>query len=494
MRLPFILIILISPFVGLYSATVTWDGGGASDNWSEGKNWVGDAVPGITDEALIDNGDIVQINSVVHISKITIDSNSQITINPSYSIIIDSPGPFAISLKSDAEITNHGLLQIASSIGNGIEIDSDCTLTNYNRISINNIQSGKGILNEGVLINHSMVSLGNIDNEGIENNKIITNYDSICVIITNNTNAHGVLNNGIFHNLTGSLLKINNTTGHGIYHSGSSFNNSGIIDIDNSKTGIFSNSTFVNADSIYISNCISNGIHNTLLFQNQMNAYTEVKNVTNLYSMAIQNEGTFRNTGKVYLENVTKGLNNEGLFRNESSLRAYLIKEVGVESSDSIYNSSDGIISIDSTTGYGFGLINRGGVLNNGKIDISRIMSQGLYSLSISRIINNDSIVISQCLIGINHVADELINESTGVIHIKDSQPSGIGITGEFPSHIYNYGKIILENLEGRALFTNGELQNYSSGYIESNNIGGALLDVQLGATFECSGQMNIGN
>ncbi len=38
----------------LSAATVSWDGGGDGETWSDPLNWSGDAVPGATDNVVID--------------------------------------------------------------------------------------------------------------------------------------------------------------------------------------------------------------------------------------------------------------------------------------------------------------------------------------------------------------------------------------------------------------------------------------------------------
>ena len=39
---------------GVSAANVTWDGGGATNNWSEAANWSGDTVPGSIDIVIFD--------------------------------------------------------------------------------------------------------------------------------------------------------------------------------------------------------------------------------------------------------------------------------------------------------------------------------------------------------------------------------------------------------------------------------------------------------
>ncbi len=39
---------------GVSASNITWDGGGATNNWSEAANWSGDVVPGVSDVAIFD--------------------------------------------------------------------------------------------------------------------------------------------------------------------------------------------------------------------------------------------------------------------------------------------------------------------------------------------------------------------------------------------------------------------------------------------------------
>ena len=44
-----------SSFIGArVVTTMTWDGGGATKNWSDGANWSGDIAPGPNDDAIFD--------------------------------------------------------------------------------------------------------------------------------------------------------------------------------------------------------------------------------------------------------------------------------------------------------------------------------------------------------------------------------------------------------------------------------------------------------
>jgi hypothetical protein len=58
--------------VGAYSANITWDGDGATDNWFEAANWQGDVIPGFDDTAIIDDGSTVILNGAADVNNLEV--------------------------------------------------------------------------------------------------------------------------------------------------------------------------------------------------------------------------------------------------------------------------------------------------------------------------------------------------------------------------------------------------------------------------------------
>jgi len=80
----------------LQASGIVWDGGGANNNWSTGANWVGDTVPGETDNVVfnatsnkpctINTSATVANFSIVEGSTITITASANLTVNGNFSL------------------------------------------------------------------------------------------------------------------------------------------------------------------------------------------------------------------------------------------------------------------------------------------------------------------------------------------------------------------------------------------------------------------------
>lgn len=97
------------------AADFTWDGGGTTNNWSEGANWVGDSAPGTGDVAIFDGTSTkdVTIDTSVTVSGITIASGYTGTISGGTGTI-DVNGPFS---QADGTFTSTtGELQLGGAL------------------------------------------------------------------------------------------------------------------------------------------------------------------------------------------------------------------------------------------------------------------------------------------------------------------------------------------------------------------------------------------
>lgn len=87
-RKPYVVVALAFAFCFLlaadvFAANITWDGGGATNNWSEAANWSGDVVPGASDTAIFDatsaKDAVVDVNFAANVLQINAGYTGTIT-------------------------------------------------------------------------------------------------------------------------------------------------------------------------------------------------------------------------------------------------------------------------------------------------------------------------------------------------------------------------------------------------------------------------------
>ncbi|GEM_PF-2233515 len=98
-----------SPYLvtfGSATTAVTWDGGGADNNWSTAANWVGDVVPQTGDAVLLDNSALAQNYTVIYDAGVTQTSFASIHISSdathSISLTMDKSATVDLTATSDA--------------------------------------------------------------------------------------------------------------------------------------------------------------------------------------------------------------------------------------------------------------------------------------------------------------------------------------------------------------------------------------------------------
>lgn len=72
------------------AASITWDGGGGTNDWSEGANWVGDVAPGVSDIAVFDGTSTkdATIDSAIDVAGIDVNAGYAGTITQAASITV----------------------------------------------------------------------------------------------------------------------------------------------------------------------------------------------------------------------------------------------------------------------------------------------------------------------------------------------------------------------------------------------------------------------
>lgn len=166
-----------------FAVTITWDGGGADNNWSTAENWSGDTIPGSSDIAYFDG---------TSTKDATIDAGfagdiSGLSVNTGYSGTITQQTDLNIGL-ADFYL-NSGTYTVSS--GN-ISVTGDFTTTfNASFNHANTLTMARyGTLTMDVT--HSLVNLVIDNNDGT-----ITNLAGGTIVVTGTlTLTDGILNNG----------------------------------------------------------------------------------------------------------------------------------------------------------------------------------------------------------------------------------------------------------------------------------------------------------
>lgn len=137
-----LLICLLNIFFFLSNAQITWDGGGDGTSWSDPANWVGDVVPGTSDNVLLDNS-VVPGNYTVTLPEGAVSTTVvSLTITPASGNIIKVLLPFGNSVTTNAfRATGIGYSVIINDGGifdNNSGVSSGTNLTIDDSIRINN--------------------------------------------------------------------------------------------------------------------------------------------------------------------------------------------------------------------------------------------------------------------------------------------------------------------------------------------------------------------
>ncbi|MDD5693215.1 MAG: hypothetical protein PHU86_01970, partial [Patescibacteria group bacterium] len=139
-----------------YAAAKTWDGGGATNNWSEPENWNPDGVPLVGDTVTIESG--YNVNATANVSNsgtITIQNGAVVNI---------TGGTFS-SLGAGSQLVNNGIINIEDPAkllnlnftNNGrLNVNSNATYTPCQLTYFNNSATGEVIINSTVVRNYGV--------------------------------------------------------------------------------------------------------------------------------------------------------------------------------------------------------------------------------------------------------------------------------------------------------------------------------------------------
>ena len=246
-----------------------------------------------------------------------------------------------------------------------------------------------------------------------------SNYDNACELSSEST----LYNHGV--------LSINEAVAEGIHISSgcSLFNHQGAeIIINNSGTfyAIWNGGNFLNRGNLLISHPPAHGIYNGNSLINQKKGHIEIIDAT----IGMDNQNVCSNYGTIQICNSLSfgfGISNLGIAAQFNNYGTIAIDSIDGDAltllqAGTMTNHSGGLIYIDvlldTLFGTGINIIDDAHLINRGLIKIDDTAFGMLASGHVS---NSDSLLITNIdRLGLQIRQDSFINESTGLIVIKD--------------------------------------------------------------------------
>lgn len=341
----------------LNAQTITFDGGvaGTGTDWNTAANWVGDVLPGTSNDVDLD-GKTVVLSASTQVQRVNIGSSGNLTINSSQVLTITG----------------------YTSNDDGLEIgSSSSSVTNNGTILISNIapaeEGSDGIHLKGSLINNGTITIGTGTGVG----------------------QHGIyLQGGTFTNNAAGSLSITNV-GVTSLSGGSSPapDGDGIYIDDNSNSTGGDGATFTNHGSVTIT--MTDGddgiyVNDESVFDNENSATLTISGTGSDNGIRVDGssplQGVFNNkSGGTLTINATPDdqlfLDDAGEFNNTGSVNLNNAIDGGLLVTDnSVFtNNSGGVLNVTGSTKDGVKLDSSGGTLNNsGTINIDSTSEEGI--------------------------------------------------------------------------------------------------------------------
>jgi hypothetical protein len=104
-----------------WAASVSWDGGAGTTNWSDATNWSGDLVPTAADDVLIDADVTVDLGSATTINSLVL-GNSGGTTSPVLNFTYDASGTSSPLVVDDGSVTIYSGGKITHSAGTDVVV------------------------------------------------------------------------------------------------------------------------------------------------------------------------------------------------------------------------------------------------------------------------------------------------------------------------------------------------------------------------------------
>ena len=396
-------------------------------------------------------------------------------------------------------------IEVEGSLSFGVRVDSS-SLLNDGILTIKDIQQdGLIVINQTSVIENSGTI--NIQNVNVSESPSTFGIDGTSGCIKNYSSGNIYISNvnGILGSISGMSLM-----------TGLTFTNFGDLSISNSDAaGMFIiNTQFNNYGDILLESLGGSGIALNGTFNNNSNARIILDkldaNGLNCASLSI-----FDNSGEV-MSRMIKGIafSTNGSVINSGNISLIDGDLLGIflSSSDASFMNL-GYIDIDQCTK---GVLNRGGFVNKGIIEIDNIINAAIVNENIFE--NKDSIFIQNAWIGLQNDG-QFINEDYLIIHSSGlqgilnsdtfnlkagalieingvSDPASTALLNENPNSLFSVdGSIAISNASNNGFTVlQGNVYVDNPGNVSTNNTTDIKFEVQLGAELTIGHEIDIGN
>lgn len=262
----------------MFSATITWDGGGGDGEWTTASNWDGNVLPSSSDDVVIDLNDEVTLSSGTHtVKSIELKESSRLIISSGVvlNINVNNNSTVGISTTGNTILTNNGTINITDGFNNlnllgrlnnnagaviygtsasqtGI-FSADKGFYNYGTISMD----GAGSTNFSINSQSYNYASGQLisTNSGWAGISIPSNFDNYGIISDDNSNKQSINLTGgsttITNHFGGSISSTNALTQAIFIGNSAYFNNEGNVTVSNATGLSFQNfNLFTNAGNL----------------------------------------------------------------------------------------------------------------------------------------------------------------------------------------------------------------------------------------------------
>jgi hypothetical protein len=385
-----LLVLSLTFFTLSKAATVTWDGGASTSNWTDPLNWSTNSLPTAADEAYI-SGATVTLTGSTLVQRVYTTGSATITINAGAVLTISgsTTGVDAFQIQNSVNFTNNGTINITSVSGNS---------------------GADGLLSKGMFTNNGTININGIAQHGL------------------------YLQGGTFTNAATGSISITNvgqatTSGDGIYADdnggiASTLVNNGTITVSmtTGDDGIYINDTsvVVNNSIITLSGTLNsdNGIRidDKGTFDNAVGGTLTI-NATPDDQLFLDLTGQFINSGTV---NINNGLD-VGLYVTDNSL--FTNNATGVVN---VSNTSNYAIQIDASTTLSALIANDGAINTTGGKDGLRLQNKGNFINASTGVFT----ITNAAEDGINFQTSGGTFNNSGIINMTNSTQEGIDMAG----------------------------------------------------------------
>lgn len=392
-KLLFITFILMA--IGLQSnaATVTWDGGAGTNNWTDPLNWDTDALPTASDDVDL-NGATVVLSANATVQRVYAAGSSDLTIDAGVTLTVTgfAGGDDGLEIQGSATVLNNGTIAISNifgTAGDGLYVKGVFTNSSTGNLSIDGTGEYNIYVQGGICTNNGAMALTNYGQANSDRDGIAVDDDGGSP--------------GTFNNDAGSITITMNGGDDGIYvNDDSIFNNAAMLTVGGS---VGDNGIRVDDGGAFNNNA----------------GGTFTINSTPDDQLFIDLTGTFSNTGTVNLNNaadVGMYVTDDGVFTNNTA----------------------GMVNISSSSNYGIQVDANGGtgnIANNGTITIVggsndgvRLQEMGVFNNNAGATLNIDN--AGDAGIQVDDATPVSTFNNSGLVYIINAADDGMELFGTF--------------------------------------------------------------